>query len=397
MICLVGKVFSQDAQNGKNSIQLFEAIKMSQDPVEQEKLLEQMLALIGNKEDRQSTMLVNFGTQYVSLAYADSGDAIKAIEIKDRIKDREFREETALAVARSLIKNKKYEEAKKLLDGRVKAIDVNAERISGAYVQPVVLYGDILFGEGAYEQAIPYLRHSLKAGEYFGENRERYVLALIKTDKAESPLVESVFLEKGKRSAGFLEGARAFLRQSTGSDVHYDRLTDSAKRLEEKRITDKVLAMKTDRPAPDFVIKDLNGKEISLASLKGKTVILDFWATWCIPCIASFPGMQKAVDYYKNDPSVVFMFIHTAEKDSGTAASDARKLIESKGYTFDVYMDVKDPATGKNPMLTAFGLQSLPTKFVISKEGVIKFSHSGYVEENEAVEEINMMVKLANE
>src|SRR5690606_25400945 len=52
------------------------------------------------------------------------------------------------------------------------------------------------------------------------------------------------------------------------------------------------------RPAPGFRLKDPDGKEVPLEDLKGKVAVPDFWATWCAPCIKSFPAMQMAVDKY---------------------------------------------------------------------------------------------------
>jgi thiol-disulfide isomerase/thioredoxin len=58
----------------------------------------------------------------------------------------------------------------------------------------------------------------------------------------------------------------------------------------------------------------LNGNEVSLEQFKGKIVIIDFWATWCGPCLQSFPGLQTSVDKYKDNNDVKFLFINTWER-----------------------------------------------------------------------------------
>lgn len=151
--------------------------------------------------------------------------------------------------------------------------------------------------------------------------------------------------------------------------------------------------MKRDMSAPDFDVKDMEGKTISLASLKGKTIILDFWATWCQPCVASFPGMQKAVNYFKDDPNVVFMFIHTLDKKGANVKEEVLALLKERGYDFDVYLDLRDPNSGKSPVADKFQIRAIPTKFIINKQGV----NTGYVSEEEAVEEIKLMIEYANQ
>ena len=112
-----------------------------------------------------------------------------------------------------------------------------------------------------------------------------------------------------------------------------------------------------------------------------------------MPCVASFPGMQMAVDYYKADTTVVFMFVHTAEKNNN-APAEAKKMILAKKHTFDVYMDLKD-GSGKNPMLSAFEVRGLPTKLVIDKDGIIRFRTAGFIGVEEAIPEISTMIELS--
>jgi len=192
----------------------------------------------------------------------------------------------------------------------------------------------------------------------------------------------------------FQKEAKAVFVKKQGNDKRFKTVIDSIAQVQTQKMTAKVEKMKVTVPAPDFEVADFNGKTVSLKSLKGKTVFIDFWATWCVPCVASFPGMQKAVDYYNGDTSVVFMFVHTAEKN-GNATEEAKKMIASKKHRFDVYMDLKDKATGKNPMLTAFRVSGLPTKLVIDPNGVIRYRTAGYIGVDEAIPEIKTMIDMA--
>lgn len=129
--------------------------------------------------------------------------------------------------------------------------------------------------------------------------------------------------------------------------------------------------------APDFHLKDLSGTEVSLSSLKGKTVVLDFWATWCVPCHENFPAMQKLVDHYRADQDVVFLFIDTREK-SPDYVKLAKADMEKNHYTFHVLFDEAGTDGKQNKYYATLGMAGIPTQFIIDKSGVIRYKFVGY-------------------
>ncbi len=154
----------------------------------------------------------------------------------------------------------------------------------------------------------------------------------------------------------------------------------------------------TDGDVPDILLKDLKGNEFSLKDLKGKTIVIDFWATWCAPCIAAFPGMQNAIEKYKNDPDVEFLFIATKEK--GSWQERQNKIIEiliKNNYDFTVLMDYTLPEDSKEFVAAKeFTIGALPSKIIISPKGRIKFRSVGYSGDNKKlVEELSLMIEMA--
>jgi len=147
-------------------------------------------------------------------------------------------------------------------------------------------------------------------------------------------------------------------------------------------------------PAPKFTLKDLDGNVVSLNDLKGKVIVIDFWSTWCVPCKKSFPAMQLAVNAYKNDPLVKFLFIHTWETGK-TPLEDVKNYIAKSGFNFQVLMDLKDGA-GHNAAVEDYGVSAIPAKFVIDKAGKIVFKLTGFTgTDAAALEEISERITLA--
>jgi thiol-disulfide isomerase/thioredoxin len=138
-----------------------------------------------------------------------------------------------------------------------------------------------------------------------------------------------------------------------------------------------------------FSLKDMNGNTVSLADLKGKVVVIDFWATWCGPCKASFPGMQKIVTKYSDNPNVKFLFVDTWENGENKEKG-AQDFVASNKYTFHVLMD------NDNAVVNQFKVEGIPTKFILDKEGKIRFKSVGFNgSEDKLITELTSMIDLA--
>jgi hypothetical protein len=104
--------------------------------------------------------------------------------------------------------------------------------------------------------------------------------------------------------------------------------------------------------------------------------------------------MQMAENKYKNDPGVKFLFIHTWER-SAAAPKEAKAYVESNGYDFQVLMDLKDPETKANKVVSSYKVNGIPAKFIIDPQGNIRFKLTGFDGSKEAaVDELSMMIDM---
>ncbi len=117
--------------------------------------------------------------------------------------------------------------------------------------------------------------------------------------------------------------------------------------------------------APDFTLEALEGKKINLKSLRGKTVLIDFWATWCAPCLMAMPHIQKIHEDFKEQGLVVLGI-------NSEPAAKARNYMERKGYNFTNLID-EDHKVSK-----LYQVRGLPTTLIIDKEGVVQHYLMGY-------------------
>ena len=123
--------------------------------------------------------------------------------------------------------------------------------------------------------------------------------------------------------------------------------------------------------APDFVpaLVDLSGKPVSKSILNNKVVVVNFWATWCVPCMKEMPYMQNAYTRYAGNKNVQFMVVNSGSNNS---LDDARGWSGNKTYNFPVFYN-KDRTIG-----TKFGFNVIPATYILDQEGKVRFEIIGF-------------------
>jgi cytochrome c biogenesis protein CcmG, thiol:disulfide interchange protein DsbE len=114
--------------------------------------------------------------------------------------------------------------------------------------------------------------------------------------------------------------------------------------------------------APDFLLKNPQGETHHLAGLAGQPVLVNLWASWCPPCRAEMPAMQRVYEEYQAQGFVI-LAVNATDQDSLAAAN---AFVESLGLTFPILLDPSGEVSA------AYEVRALPTSFFIDREGIIR-------------------------
>ena len=240
-------------------------------------------------------------------------------------------------------------------------LDFQLSYIYYADTYALIMYKQKKYGDAYKYQDEIYHLDTIGMG---ADGRERYAVYM---EKVMGMDYTKAFIERqlndGQNSALLVKQLEEIYKKLNLPESEFEKIKQASLLLAAQKLKKEVIAKYGDIKAIDFNLTNLEGKNVKLSDYRGKVVVLDFWATWCGPCRASFPNMQELVNEYKNK-DVAFFFIDTWQE--GTASEinkEVSKFIADSKYTFNVLFDYN------REIATKYKIEAIPAKIVIDKNG----------------------------
>ena len=257
------------------------------------------------------------------------------------------------------------------------------------------MYGDtyafILYKTGDYKNGYQYAKDAAGINEFKNpEYNERYCQLMVKVTPPTIAKKEiEKFVEEGVASSKTKNLLKGLYVEEKKSDAGYDEYLAKLEMAAMEKMKEEIAKTMINETAPKFKLRDLDGNEVSLESLKGKVVIVDFWATWCGPCIASMPAMKTVQEKLAANPDVKFVFVDTWETSDNKKQNAADFMTKNK-YPFHVLLDTEDKTVAD------YKVSGIPTKFIIDKTGNIRFKSIGFAGNDDTlINEVSTMIEMA--
>ena len=230
-------------------------------------------------------------------------------------------------------------------------------------------YALILYKQKKYDLAFQYQHEIVEemGDKMYTAGKEQYAAF---AEKARGPEFARDYIEKellaGSDSKIMVEQLQHIYSELNLPENEFEKIKQQYKESAAQKDRDEILDQYGELKAIDFTLTNLEDENVTLSDYTGKVVVLDFWATWCGPCISSFPKMQELVNEFE-DEKVEFFFIDSWERQEPVKIKEkVVEFLEEKGYNFNVLFDYTDE------VITNYKVRGIPSRFLIDKDGNMK-------------------------
>ncbi|MGN6420724.1 MAG: TlpA family protein disulfide reductase [Pseudobacter sp.] len=249
-----------------------------------------------------------------------------------------------------------------------------------------------------YEEVKQYFNYLSAKGIY--ADAERNAVHLVALQQTNDEAAVQPFLEKCMKANAMTpemvdELKKQYVKKHGNADGYEQYLSGLRSKEELAELMAYVKEHMTSKDYMPFAVEDAEGKIIRSSDWEDRIVVIDFWATWCKPCIRAFPGMQMLTDKYSSDDKVRIYLMGTMQ--TGDYKEKSSNYLKQEGYRMHLLHDNK--ANGEQnavfkTFVPFFGSSAIPRK-VILKDGVMRYTSEGYSgSPSKLAEELSMAIEI---
>ncbi|GGB40159.1 thiol:disulfide interchange protein tlpA [Lentibacillus populi] len=167
------------------------------------------------------------------------------------------------------------------------------------------------------------------------------------------------------------------IKQEASSDSDKDNKAAADKKSETTNAV--TVGLEVGNAAPDFQLKTLSGKNVKLSDYRGQRVMVNFWATWCPPCRAEMPDLEK----FHQNKDVVILAVNLTQTEQGM--QEVQNFVDEFNLTFPILLDENIEVAN------TYAIRPIPTSFMVDSNGIIQYKAFGALHYEMMVEEFEKM------